>query len=122
MDTENTALDLSEEKVERLSATIADIMEALEASWRERMVSHFDGIERAAKSGDEGSFRRLVVNNTLFGGSGALWEKGWERREDAIRFCRAYAGFIDVLHSLGIRNSRIKQVKEYMWAMAQYYR
>jgi len=75
-------------------------------------VDHLSQIRLSAEKKEEDIFKTHVISATLFGSSGALWEIWIEDDQKRKEFEKRFCDFVDHLIKMGIKNPRIKQIRE----------
>ncbi len=105
------AIIFSSDNVESLSTLVDEISDTLTKSGFELYNDHLMYIVQSAESGNSEKFKNLVIDPILFGGAGALWEIWIEDRELKQKFNQQFCRLVDHLRKMGIRNSRIDQVR-----------
>ncbi len=71
-----------------------------------------DKIENSAIAKNHDDFINYVINDSIFGGFGALWEIYIENTYLRTEFNEILCSYIDLLLSMGIKNDRIDQIRE----------
>ena len=111
----NQTLDFSDSNFEQLSKSISNLQETLAtAHFFDPYVPYLDQVLNTARIKDSETFKKLVVSNELFGGSGALWEIYINDSSLDKRFKTYFTAFIESIEKIGINNKRIRQVKSGM--------
>ena len=77
-------------------------------------VDHLSQIRIAADNKNESEFKKLVISRELFGGAGALWEIHIENPIEYKKFNKHFTEYIDLLTRMGIKNGRVKQIRNTM--------
>ena len=94
--------------------TISSIIEILRETGYENRIPYLEDILQTINDQHIENFKSLVINNELFGGSGALWEIYIENPKLSRRYKKLFFQFIREIERMGIKNPRITQIKEVM--------
>ena len=104
-------LNLSDENIVEVSRILDDLGVILIHIGQGSRVDDLSEIRLAAEHHDADAFTNLVLSNTLFGGSGALWEIWTEDKIMREEYQKLFCKFIDSLKKMGIKNARMNQVR-----------
>ena len=75
-------------------------------------IPYLEEIEAAIKSKNAEVLRKLVINAELIGGAGAIWEINIDEENYRKEFDKQFPNFLDSLMQIGIKNGRLKQVRD----------
>ncbi len=104
-------LDFSEEKLDKLSSSIESLRQTLISAGFNCYAEQLQKIRQASERKDSQSFREQLNCRVLFGGFGAMWEIWISDKILMARFERHFRDFLDALERIGVRNSKIEQIK-----------
>ena len=107
-------IDFSKKKVSELTKKSDLLGQTLIDNGFGFYVDYLSQIRLAADNKNEIEFRRLVLGNELFGGSGALWEIYIENQNEYNKFNKQFSEYIELILLMGINNGRVKRIKKYM--------
>lgn len=107
-------IDFSEEKVSELTKKSDLLGQTLIDNGFGFYVDYLSQIRLAADNKNEIEFRRLVLSNELFGGSGALCEIYIGNQSEYHKFEKQFSQYIELLFDMGINDRRVRQIKKYM--------
>ena len=105
------SLDFSNANISRLSDAVNDLLNVL----RELGYNYspaLSNVLHAATVRDEMLFKKCVLINDIWGGSGALWEIDIRQPEQRTRFTNSFRKFADVIVAIGITDGRVKQIRD----------
>lgn len=105
-------IDFSSENILELNSTINKLYDIILSAGFEVYVDLLLQIKESAKEKDQEKFKNLIINQSLFGGAGALWEIWIESDDIRVQFEKQFCHFVDVIKKMGIKNNRIEQVRE----------
>ncbi len=103
-------LDFSSKKIESLQENITQLKNVLSEAGFDYYNSRLTNILAAALQNDEQKFRKYAIDNEIFGGAGALWEIAIFDEKLRERFEKYFAGFVNDLKKIGLKNKRIDQI------------
>lgn len=106
-------IDFSDENVKTLTKLSDQLGDILVKSGYGYGVDYLSQIRIAADIHDNETFKKLVISRELFGGSGAIWEIWIDDKELRRQFNKKFCQYVDLLKKMGIRNGRVKQVRNY---------
>ncbi len=107
-------LDFSSKNLARLEDSIKKLKTILSEAGYGYYHNRLNNIFAVAIEKDQENFKNRILVNDLFGGSGAMWEIGIEDEELQNQFDSYFIEFIDTIKSIGVKNGRINQVRNYL--------
>lgn len=114
----NSELDFNESKIQSALTALKGVKNILEHctydgvdNFKDR-IPYLEQIETAIISQNGDLLKKLVINAELIGGSGALWEINIHEEDYKQEFDRQFFNFLDSLIKIGIKNGRLKQVRD----------
>lgn len=105
-------INFLEEDVRKLSNLIEELNNILINTGFGTFIDTLNQIRLAAENKDETNFVKNIINNTLFGGAGALWEIYIENVKIRKEFVEKFCVLIDHFKKMGIEDNRIDQVRQ----------
>jgi hypothetical protein len=108
--TRNKDLNFSEENIESLTKSVIELKSVLTEIGTSLGQQELTNVLAFAMKKDSKLFRRYVLTNVLFGGSGALWELYCGNDKLQSEFQNKFNSFCRDLIKIGIKNRRIKQI------------
>lgn len=107
----NELINFSDENILELNSTINKLCDIIVNAGFDVYVNLLIEINKSAKEKNEEKFNNLIINSSLFGGAGAMWEIWIENDNMRVKFEKEFCLFVDVIKKMGIKNSRIDQVR-----------
>ena len=114
----NSDLDFTESKIQLALTALVGVKNILEHctydgvdNFKSR-IPYLEEIEAAIKSKDCELLKKLVINTELIGGAGAIWEINIYEENYKNEFDKQFPNFLDALMQIGIKNGRLKQVRD----------
>lgn len=107
-------IDFSNDKISRLIEKTDLLEKVLIKNGLDYHVDYLSQIRLAAENKNELEFKKLVISNKLFGGSGALWEIHIENLNEYEKFNKHFFDYVELLIQMGIRNRCVKQTLKMM--------
>ena len=105
-------MDFSETNLENLTRISDELGEILLRADLSFYIDFLSEIKLSAERHESKLFKKLVLSVEIFGGSGALWEIGIEEKQLQTKFERLFCEYIDLLKKMGIKSSRVNQVRK----------
>lgn len=103
-------LDFSDKNIESLSESVTELKSILRETGMSTGLQELTNILASAMKKDSKLFRKYILTNELFGGTGALWELYCGNDNLQTEFQNRFRKFCMELKNIGINNRRINQV------------
>jgi hypothetical protein len=105
-------IDFSDDNVDKLITSIDALGDTLIKVHIGNYVDYLSQIRLATENHDSETFKKLIISRELFGGTGALWEIWIENQKSRELFNKQFCRFVDILKEMGIKNTRVNQVRK----------
>jgi hypothetical protein len=107
-------VNLNAQNIKSFDIIINSLIEVLNQSGYNNRINYLEDILESVHEMDLDKYKKFVVNSSLFGGAGALWEIWIEDSILQARFNKLFIDLINEIERTGIYEPRINQIKSYM--------